>query len=133
MRLLPTALSLSFALSLLVSCSPSNSVAPEAPSKAPDEAAAILALKNINEAQANFIRRTRRYAQTTDELIANHLLNAEPTAEGYSILMLPSADAVRYTAKATPGTPGARHFFTDQTGTVRAESGKAATVESPAI
>lgn len=130
MRWLPTALFVLLTLPALTSCSESDN-APV--TKPPDDAAAILALKNVNQAQADFIRRTRRYAQTTDELIVNRLLSAEPTAEGYDILMLPSADAVRYTAKATPRTPDARYFFTDQTSVIRAESGKPATAESPGI
>jgi hypothetical protein len=130
MRPILTTLIASLGLSVLVSCSEANTPATTKPA---DEAAAISALKNINQAQADFIHRTRRYAQTTTELIAVHLLSAEPAAEGYDILMLPSADAVRYTAKATPRTPDARHFFTDHSGVIRAESGKPATAESPGI
>ena len=116
----------------LVSCASDNATPPQ-PAPPPDEAAALNALKAINRAQADFIRRTRRYAQRTEELLADRLLTAEPAAEGYSIVMLPSADAVRYIAKATPRTDTARHFFTDQTGVIRAESGKPATAESPEI
>jgi hypothetical protein len=101
----------------------------------PNEQAAIDALKQVNQAQADFIRRTRRYAQTYDELIAQRLLNAEPTkaATGYDFLMLPSPDAVSYTLTATPSGPGARHFFTDQSGVLRASQDKPATAESPAF
>jgi hypothetical protein len=130
MRWITAALLISLAVSGLISCSESNTPATAKPA---DEAAAIAALKNINQAQSDFIRRTRRYAQTTAELITDHLLSAEPAAEGYDILMLPSPDAVRYTATATPRTPEARHFFTNQTGVIRAESGKPATAESPGI
>ena len=130
MPLLRTALALTL-ITLLLSC---TSEAPKPPdTKPPDEAAAIAALKDINRAQADFIRRTRRYAQRTEELIADRLLTAEPSAEGYTLSMLPSADAVSYTAKATPAQPAARHFFTDQTGVIRAENGKPATAESPEI
>jgi hypothetical protein len=132
MRIIPRILSLWIAASLLVSCSSGKPAAPEAV-KAPDEAAAIAALKEINVAQADFIRRTRRYAQLTDELIADHLLRAQPAAEGYTILMLPSADAVSYTITATPRTPDGRYFFTDKSGVIRAETGKAATAESPEL
>ena len=120
-------------LVLVLSCSPE----PEGfvAVKAPDEAAAIAALKEINRAQADFIRRTRRYPQSFNELIAEHLLTAEPTEEqtGYKFSLAPSPDAVSYTLKATPTSTGARHFFTDQTGVIRAEQDKPATVESPAL
>ena len=123
--------SLVLVLWIAVSCSSETSNPPASPTAPPDEAAARNALKEINRAQSDFIRRTRRYAQRTDELIAEHLLSAQPTATGYTLLMLPSADAVRYTVKATPDAAEARHFFTDQTGVIRAESGKPATAESP--
>jgi hypothetical protein len=124
--------SLWIAASLLASCS-TEKPGTEVGTKAPDEASALVALKEINNAQADFIRRTRRYAQTTNELIADRLLSGEPKAEGYAIQMLPSADAVRYTVTATPQTSNARHFFTDETGTIRAETGKPATAESPGL
>jgi hypothetical protein len=130
MRIIPGILSLCLAVSLLVSCSDEKPAADVAV-KAPDETAALAALKEINSAQADFIRRTRRYAQTANELIADHLLSGEPKAEGYAILMLPSPDAVSYTVTATPSTPDARHFFTDKTGVIHAEMGKPATAESP--
>jgi hypothetical protein len=121
---------LAVSLFLLHACNaPDDTTAP----KAPDEAAAVAALKEINRAQEDFIRRTRRYSQTFDELIVQHLLNAEPAVEttGYSFLLRPSPDAVSYTVTATPSAPEARHFFTDQTGVIRAESGKPATSTSP--
>lgn len=90
-------------------------------------------MKDINNAQSDFIRRTRRYAQTTNELIADRLLSGEPKAEGYAIQLLPSADAVSYTITATPSSPAARHFFTDKTGVIRAATGKPATAESPGV
>jgi hypothetical protein len=122
-------LSLGLLFALLFSCA-SEAPAPPPP-KPPDEAAALKALQELNRAQADFIRRTRRYAQRTDELIADHLLTAAPSAEGYTLDMRPSADAVRYTLQATPNAPDARHFFTDQTGVIRSEIGKPASAESP--
>jgi len=120
-------------LVLVLSCSPEPGGLVAV--KTPDEAAAIAALKEINRAQADFIRRTRRYPQSFNELIAEHLLTAEPTEEqtGYKFSLAPSPDAVSYTLKATPTSPGARHLFTDQTGVIRAEQDKAATAESPAL
>src|SRR5688572_8387130 len=102
---------------------------------APDENGAIAALQAINQAQQDFIRRTRRYAQTYDELVMAVLLKERPSATtlGYDIVMRPSPDAVSYSIIATPaGNPGqVRHFFTDKTGVIRAEQGRAATAESP--
>jgi hypothetical protein len=132
MRTTGTVVCLCVAL-LLVSCSGEKPATPDVASKPPDEAAALAALKAINDGQAGFIRRTRRYAQTTNELVADRLLSGEPSAEGYTIQMLPSADAVSYTATATPRTPDGKHFFTDKTGVIRAETGKPATAESPAL
>jgi hypothetical protein len=126
-------LTLLLAVSVLLSCS--TETPSSTPTKAPDDAAALVAIKEINRAQADFIRRTRRYAQNLDELIAQHLLSAAPAATetGYDFLMQPSPDAVSYTVTATPSAPEARHFFTDQTGVIRAESGKPATSTSPEI
>ena len=134
MGLLRTIFLLVLAMPLLLSCG-SDTTLPPTPVKAPDEPAALSALREINRAQADFIRRTRRYAQSFDELIADHLLSAEPTVEGtgYEFRMRPSPDAVSYTVTATPNTPESRHFFTDQTGTIYVESGKPATAESPGI
>lgn len=131
MRVRPIALALT--LVLVLSCS-SETNTPR-PAKAPDEAAAIAALKEVNRAQADFIRRTRRYPQSFDELIAEHLLSAEPTEEltGYRFSLAPSPDAVSYILKATPLSPGARHFFTDQTGVIRVEQDTPATAESPVL
>ena len=104
---------------------------------ASDEKGAIAALQAINQAQQDFIRRTRRYALTYDELVMAVLLKEKPSAAnlGYDIVMRPSADAVSYSIIATPTTnpAQARHFFTDKTGVIRAEQGRAATAESPQI
>jgi hypothetical protein len=120
-------------VSLILSCSPESR--PSADTKAPDEPAALATLKDINRAQADFIRRTRRYAQTFDELVAQHLMSAEPTVggTGYEFLLRPSPDAVSYTVVATPTDGKARHFFMDQTGVIRGETGKPATATSPEI
>ena len=118
---------------LLASCSSSDQTPAVVPGKPADEQAALNALKEINRAQADFIRRTRRYAQTTQELISDRLLNAEPAAEGYRILMSPSPDAVSYTVEATPTDGAGRHFFTDKTGSIRTETGKPATATSPEL
>ena len=117
----------------LLACSPDKPAAP--PTKAPDESAAIEALRKVTEAQTNFIHRTRRYAQTFDELVKDHLLNAEPRKAdtGYDFFLLPSPDAESYTVTATPLAPGSRYFFADQTGVLRVEKDKPATSASPAL
>ena len=133
MRILSLVMS-AIAIGLLLSCS--SETKPEAPpAKAPDEMAAIEAIRKVTEAQTNFLRRTRRYAQTFDELIKEHLLTAEPKKAdtGYDFLLLPSPDAESYTVTATPVAPGARYFFADQTGVLRAEKDKPATSASPAL
>jgi hypothetical protein len=132
MRVQPIWLALPLSV-LVLSCS--QEPAQLEATRTPDEAAAIQALKEVNRAQADFIRRTRRYPQSFNELIAEHLLNTEPTEEqtGYRFSLAPSPDAVSYTLKATPASPGARHFFTDQTGVIRSELDKPATAESPEV
>jgi hypothetical protein len=123
-----------FAFCVLIACSPEAKPAAP-PAKAPDEMAAIEAVRKVTEAQTNFIRRTRRYAQTFDELIKEHLLDAEPKKAdtGYEFLLLPSPDAVSYTVTATPAAAGARYFFADQTGVMRTEKDKPATSASPEL
>src|SRR5262245_60488851 len=111
------------ALSLIVmtaSCA-NTKTEPDAP-KPPDEAGAIAALKAINQAQQDFIRKTRRYALLYDELVSAHLLNEKPSKEklGYDISMRPSPDAEFYSITATPvGTGPARSFYTDKSGVIR--------------
>jgi len=116
---------------IILSCS---SEKPSPATKPPDETAAIAALKEINQAQSDFIRRTRRYAQSFDELTADRLLANVPSSDstGYQFSLLPSPDAVSYVLKATP-TGAGKHFFTDQSGVIRSESDKPATAQSPAI
>jgi len=121
------------AFTLLLACSPAKPAAP--PAKAPDEMAAIEAVRKVTDAQTNFMQRTRRYAQTFAELISGNLLPAEPTKAdtGYDFLLLPSPDAIHYTVTATPTAPGARYFFADETGVIRAEKDKPATAGSPQL
>jgi Tfp pilus assembly protein PilE len=118
---------------LLAGCGERSSPSTTAPP--PDEKAAIAALSQINQAQKDFIRRNRRYALGYEDLISDHLLQAEPTAQGYRIEMKPSPDASRYTISATPtnASATARHLFTDETGVIRVEQSKDATATSPAI
>jgi hypothetical protein len=135
-----------FALVALTACSggPSTPQQPEAQSdapapvqKAPDEDAAIAAIAAVNAAQKDYLGRYRRYALSYEELMQVLFLKEEPGPEktGYDISLRPSADAARYTVIANPATPSptARHFFSDQTGEIRAEQGKDANAQSPTV
>jgi hypothetical protein len=110
---------------------------PDTRQKGPDEIAAVAAISDVNAAQKTYFARNRRYALTYEELTEAHFLKEEPTLQktGYDIKLRPAADAASYTVLAIPSTstPGARHFFSDQTGTIRAEEGKDANAQSPAI
>jgi hypothetical protein len=105
--------------------------------KAPDETAALDTITKISDAETNYFRKNRRYALTFDELIEAHLLNSAPdTAQtGYDFSLRPAADAQTYklTVNPTASVPTARHFFSDESGTVHAETGKDASADSPKI
>jgi hypothetical protein len=130
-------------VSLVTACSPPAEPEPiqqevtAAAARPADEQAALAILAEINKAQADYFIRARRYALTYDELIEALFLKVEPSADltGYDIRLRPAADAGRYNVIATPLAPSAetRHFFTDQTGVIRAEQGMNATSESPAV
>jgi hypothetical protein len=91
----------------------------------------------VNEAQKTYIARYRRYALTYEELIQALFLKEEPTVQktGYEIKLRPAADAASYVVLGIPSAPSpeARHFFSDQTGVVRAEVGKDANAQSPTL
>ena len=110
---------------------------PAAPQKGPDEGAALAAIADVNAAQKIYITRYRRYALTYEELTEALFLKEEPTVEktGYNIKLRPAADAASYIVLGIPSAPlpSARHFFSDQTGVIRAEEGKDANAQSPAI
>jgi len=105
--------------------------------KAPDEIAAVAAISDVNAGQKTYFARNRRYALTYEELTEARFLKEEPTVQntGYDIKLRPAADAATYTVLAIPSPPTsqARHFFSDQTGVIRAEEGKDANAQSPAI
>jgi hypothetical protein len=108
-----------------------------APSKGPDETAALDAITKINSAQATYFKVNRRYALTYEELVEARFLTGEPSAAqtGYEFKLRPAADAQSYRLSVSPAvsSPGARHFFTDQTAVVHAEQGKEASAESPQL
>jgi hypothetical protein len=102
-----------------------------------DESAALDAIAKINDAQANYFRRNRRYALTFDELVDAHLINSAPAAaqSGYDFNLRPSADAQTYKLSVSPTAPSptVRHFLTDESGAIHAETGRDATPDSPKI
>lgn len=140
--ILPAAL---FIVTILGGCGSTSNPAPAAEtpaaqpsnSKAPDESAALDTIAKINDAETNYFRRNRRYAITLDELVDAHLLTSVPgpSDTGYDFTLRPSADAQTYKLAINPAapTPTARHFFTDESGTIRAEAGRDATSDSPKI
>ena len=114
--------------------------APPTSQKEPDEIAAVAAISDVNAAQKTYFARNRRYALTYEELAEARFLKEEPTIEktGYDMKLRPAADAPTYTVVGIPSPPtasppGARHFFSDQTGIIRAEEGKDANAQSPSI
>lgn len=121
----------------LAACGGTTTPPQPSTAKPADEKAALEAIAKVNEAQATYFKLNRRYALTFDELTEAHLLNAEPTAAqtGYDFNLRPAADAQTYRLSVVPAASSAtaRHFFTDQSGAVRAESGKDATSDSPKI
>jgi hypothetical protein len=135
-----TALGLLLLASFLNGCSAADTTSKEASpataSPAPqqaDEAAALDAVRKTAEAQAIHFKLNRRYALTFDELVEARLLNTEPKAAGYELRLRPAADAQTYRLQAVPSDSAARHLFADQTGVVRAETGKEATAESSEV
>jgi hypothetical protein len=114
-----------------------NVPAARAPQKPPDENAALTAIANVHAAQKEFISRYRRYALTYQELLDAFFLKEEPTVTttGYDVKLRPAADAASYTVLAVPASasPASRHFFSNQTGEIRAEIGKDANAQSPLV
>jgi uncharacterized lipoprotein YmbA len=118
---------------------PKTSPGPASPAatSAPDENAALAVVRQTSEAQATYFKVNRRYALTYDELIEGRLLKSAPSAQtGYDFKLRPAADAQTYRLSVVPVASNAttvRQFFTDQTGIIRAETGKEATAASPEV
>jgi hypothetical protein len=111
---------------------------PTPAAKPPDESGALDMIRKINEAQAAYHKMNRRYALAYDELMDARLLDGPPsTAEtGYKFELRPAPNAESYRLSVVPAdsnSVSAKHFFTDQTGTVHAETGKDATADSPPV
>ena len=126
-----------FATGCSESSVPKQTVTRPAELKPADETAAIRILGEINQAQADYIRRNRRYALTFDELIESRFMKQEPSKDttGYEIKLRPAADAASYRIVASPiGASATSMFlFTDKTGVIRREQGKEATADSSPI
>jgi hypothetical protein len=95
-------------------------------------------IRKINDAQAAYHKMNRRYALAYDELMDAHLLESPPSSAqtGYRFDLRPAADAESYRLSVVPAdsnAASAKHFFTDQTGAIHAETGKDATMDSPAV
>jgi len=105
--------------------------------KAPDENATLDVLRKINDAQSTHFKLNRRYALTFEELVEARLLASEPSAAqtGYEFKLRPAADAQTFKLSANPSNSSAtaRYFFTNEKGEIHAETGKDASVDSPAV
>ncbi len=101
------------------------------------QAAALAALRQINEAQANFMATRRRYAISLEELVEQFMLPEDPSRPdlGYDIIMRGSPNADRYstTADPTSGVGEKRSYFSDGSGVIRWALGEVATADSPAL
>jgi hypothetical protein len=107
-------------------------------SKPPDENAALDALRKINDAQSTYFKVNRRFALTFDELVEARLLRSEPSGAetGYDFKLRPAADAQTFKLFVIPtdaNSTAATYLFMDQSGVIRAQIGKEATADSPAV
>lgn len=102
-----------------------------------NEDGALLAVREIAEAQALFFATNRRYALTVDELTSALLLEDDPSLRGtgYTIRMrsTAAADGYRVTAEPSQAATDKRSFFSDASGVIRSEVGQSAGAESPAL
>jgi hypothetical protein len=101
------------------------------------EAAALQAVRDIVEAQDNYMATQRRYGLNVEDLVAQILLPEDPSRAGlgYRISLRGSPAADRYTVSAEPtsGVGEKRSFFADSSGVIRSELGQPATVDSPEV
>jgi len=99
--------------------------------------AAVAAIRNVNQAQSDYRKRFRRYAIDYPELIESLMMRTEPLKDKtcYDLTLRPAANAGSYTLLAEPVNPSStkRFFFSDQTGLIRAETGKPASAQSPKV
>ncbi len=101
---------------------------------AASEAQALQAVRDVSEAQTNFVNLNRRYALTLGELVQELTLGEDPSLadSGYQIRMRGSPNADTYSLTAQPSTriDSKRSFFVDSTGIIRWELGQPATADS---
>jgi hypothetical protein len=101
-----------------------------------DEAAGLQAVRDIRQAQADFLAVNRRYARFISELEEAMMLPVDPewADSGYSLQLrgTPTADGYSVTANPLEGA-AARSFFVDETEVIRMEQGVPATAASPPL
>ena len=111
--------------------------------KAANESSAIGSTRTINTAQTTYLStvgNNTTYAASltalgTANLIDGALAAAGTTAKsGYKFTMASSDSDKKYTVLTTPeANSGTRHFFTDETGVIRANASAAASASSAPI
>jgi hypothetical protein len=97
------------------------------------EAMTIAIMREINAAQQQFLKLSKRYAGTIEELIDLKFLKTDPSEIPHTRFQLAVAlDGTKYQLTAGPRTPEPddRFFYSDQTGEIRSELGKPATEAS---
>ncbi len=101
------------------------------------EASALEAVRDIIEAQDNYMATQRRYGLNVEDLVGQILLPADPSRAGlgyrFALRGSPSADRYTLSAEPTSGVGDKRSFFADSSGVIRWGLGQAATVESPEL
>ena len=107
--------------------------------KAANESSSIGSIRTLNTAQTTYLStvgNNTTYADTLAKLgptagaglIDNALEKSDATPKsGYKFTLATTATNTKYTILGTPeANSGTRHFFTDETGVIRAKSGSAA-------
>lgn len=101
-----------------------------------DETDGLRAVRDIRQAQADFLAVNRRYARFISELEEAMMLPVDPewADSGYSLQLrgTPTADGYSVTANPLEGA-AARSFFVDETEVIRMEQGVPATAASPPL
>jgi type II secretory pathway pseudopilin PulG len=123
-----------------------------------NEVSAVATLRSLNAACAQYSVTYSRFPPTLANL-GPPPPGVTPSADAAGLIDLPLTSGIKYgyvfdyavyrgfdrggkdrlqtyaitAAPMTPGATGTRYFFTDQTGVIRAETGRAATADSPPI
>ncbi|HEX8071482.1 MAG TPA: prepilin-type N-terminal cleavage/methylation domain-containing protein [Pyrinomonadaceae bacterium] len=112
--------------------------------RASNEASAIASMRTIGTAQATYLSTTganTTYAANLPALQAQGLVDSvlgaanTSTKTGYTFTVALGATNTQFTANADPvsASTGTRHFFTDESGVIRADSAAAADVNDTPI